>query len=136
MTTYAKERESGYKPTATMDGKLAYSSITKAGGDEPGVNEEIIVRSIPNNLLEWNKDIVERAEEDLVSANSLENSPTTRFFIDVEFERVLPLLLMMVDDVALKSSASSVRNVTPDSTDYVSSCLTVSSGRRPDSFVT
>ena len=28
MTTYTKERESGYKPTATMDGKLAYSSIT------------------------------------------------------------------------------------------------------------
>jgi len=76
MTTYAKERESGYKPTATMDGKLAYSSITKTGGDEPGVDEEIIARSIPNNLLEWNKEIGEVAKEDLVSV--LQGLPFTQ----------------------------------------------------------
>jgi hypothetical protein len=53
MTEKAIESKSGYDLTATMGGKLKFSTITKKDGFEPGVNEEIKVCKIPNILQEW-----------------------------------------------------------------------------------
>lgn len=65
MAERAAEKASGYKATTTMDGTLKLSDIKKCNGDEPGLDEEIVVCKIPNNLKEWNETIGWVDEADL-----------------------------------------------------------------------
>jgi hypothetical protein len=62
---YKGKLAGGYNPTAHMDGKIFFSELLKGAGHEPILDDEIIVRKIPNNLKEWKDTIGIVAEDDI-----------------------------------------------------------------------
>ena len=65
IVQYKGELAGGYKPAAHMDGKVFLSELLKVAGHEPILDDEIIVRKIPNNLKEWKDTIGIVAEDDI-----------------------------------------------------------------------
>ena len=65
IVQYKGELAGGYKPAAHMDGKVFLSELLKGAGHEPILDDEIIVRKIPNNLKEWKDTIGIDAEDDI-----------------------------------------------------------------------
>ena len=51
--SYARERESGFAPTAVMGGEIVLTSLQAGKGHNPHINDELFARRIPWELEEW-----------------------------------------------------------------------------------